>query len=145
MIEAAHSIFHEAQNKNEEEQPKQRITMTIFKSGSLLVSSLLCFRLLLLLSSNEIVIDARIANFRKLQQSLNCVDSGTGALVPGFENGVCVSAASSVFFYDILQGPVSANGLQQGAPTDIQILETQSRQHWIRSISAYKFQELVVD
>jgi hypothetical protein len=98
--------------------------MTIFKSGSLLVSSLLCLRLLLLPSNNEITINEdRIAHVRYLEQSLDCVDSGTGALSPGFavENGVCVDATSSVFFYDILQGPVSANGLRPGAPTDIQI------------------------
>jgi hypothetical protein len=108
--------------------PRLRLdpTMTKFKSGSLLVSSLLCpwLSVLLLLSTNTIVIDAKRSHFRNLQQSLDCVDSDTGALSPGFavENGVCMKADSSVFFYDILQGPVSANGLQPGAPTDIQLL-----------------------
>jgi hypothetical protein len=100
--------------------------MTKFKSGSLVVSSLLCHRLLvlMLLSNNTIYIDAKRSNFRNLQQSLDCIHSDTGALSPGFavENGVCMKAESSVFFYDILQGPVSANGLRAGAPTDIQLL-----------------------
>ena len=51
-----------------------------------------------------------------------CLDpsSNNNKLQAGWaiENGVCVNASTSVFFYAIQLAPISTNGLQAGAPTD---------------------------
>ena len=110
----------------------QMPTMLVFTSGSLLVlSCLLGLRLLLLLSANQKnntvalpQVNSR-AHHRRLQVQ-ECSGEDTGELQSGFsvQNGACIETSSpnNVFFYGIQQGPVSANGLQAGAPTDIAIL-----------------------
>ena len=48
----------------------------------------------------------------------------TGELPDGFavENRMCIPTAASTFFYGIRAGPISSNGLQAGAPTDLHLL-----------------------
>jgi hypothetical protein len=37
------------------------------------------------------------------------------------ENKACIAASDAVFFYDIQAAPITANGLQAGAPTDLHL------------------------
>lgn len=54
---------------------------------------------------------------------LPCLDLITNELMEGWaiENSDCVPANTSVFFYSIQPAPITANGLQAGAPTDLHV------------------------
>jgi hypothetical protein len=58
------------------------------------------------------------------QQQLACIDGQQGNLLSSdsaVENKACIAASDAVFFYDIQAAPITANGLQAGAPTDLHL------------------------
>jgi hypothetical protein len=63
-----------------------------------------------------IVVDAQ------QQDAYPCLDSQGNLMTDAaIEERTCTAATQAVFYYDIQPAPITANGLQAGAPTDLHL------------------------